>query len=92
MNVPIKPIISEKSMTLTENSWFTFAAPLSISKREFAAYIKEKYGAKPLAINSLTTKKEQRRRGKHFFMTQATKKFRVKMPKNTKISAFEVTK
>ena len=92
MSVIIKPVISEKAINLSKQHWFSFAAPTGMSKQKFAAHIKEKYKVKPLAISSLIIKGERRRRGKHFFQTQAVKKFYVRLPKEIKITAFEATK
>lgn len=85
----IKPLMSEKTMSLAEKGWFSFTAPLNYTKNIVGLIIREEYKVTPLEISSIITKPEKRRRGKNNFMTRQTKKFMVKLPKGTKIPGYE---
>ena len=90
LNTVIKPLISEKSVALTEKHWFSFRAPTTFKKTDLEVYCQLKYNAKPLAITVTKLKPVRRRRGKHYFHTSAYKVFRVKLPQDVKVTDFEV--
>ncbi len=85
-----KPLITEKTLNLTQSMWFTFTCPKELTKTDIAEYIESKYGAKPLAVTITKRISRNRRRGRHMFKTQAKKIFRVKMPEKSKIPGFEI--
>lgn len=87
-----KPHITEKSLKISENNWYSFRTDKSTTKNDIAIFIKEKYSLKPISIKSEIFKPIIKKRNKRTFKTHCYKIFRVKMPKEAKIPGFEVTK
>ncbi len=92
--VIIRPLINEKSMKLTEGSWYTFVVGADATKDMIARTVKEQFSVDPLAVRiiNLTGKRKMQRTRKGYFTTLAIKKALVKIKKGQKIALFEVSK
>lgn len=87
----LKPLITEKTLKLSESGWFSFVVPLHTTKDEIYRAVDRFYKMTPLKINSTSKKPLSRKRGKHSFSTKGYKVVRVNMPKDKKIPGFEIS-
>lgn len=88
----LKPLISEKSMSLIKNNLYTFAVDRNSSKEQIANLVSRKFNVDVLAVKTINIKgkvKMQRSR-QGFYTTQNFKKAIVQIKKNQKIALFEV--
>lgn len=88
--IKIKPVITEKSIKLSEKSWYSLKAPVLTKSSDIHQFILNLTGKKPLRINSFRSKSVSGRRGRFTFDTKSYKIFRVKMPQGAVIPGFEI--
>ncbi len=60
-NILQSPVVTEKSHTGAQYSQVTFFVPVDANKHEIAAAVEKIYGAKVLAVNTLTMKGKNKR-------------------------------
>jgi large subunit ribosomal protein L23 len=89
-----RPIITEKSMKLASNNFYTFEVDKDATKPQIAKVVAEKFNVKVLKVKIINIKgevKQNRRSGKSL-KTVGFKKAIVKTDKNNKIAIFETPK
>lgn len=91
--VAIRPVITEKSLTLAAKGWYTFRTRTEISKKEVAAVIAKEYKVEVITVRTITMHGKVRRVGKKLSQIQKSdwKKALVQLKSGQKIDAFEVT-
>ena len=90
MRILIKPVITEKSMTDVSLGRYVFMVAKSANKPEIAKAIYDLYKVKPVKINIITKKGEEKLiRGRYPAKTKSTKKAIVTLKKGQKIPGFE---
>ena len=91
--IVLRPIITEKTMTLASRSWFTFAVAPKADKAHIASEIHRLYNVKVLMVRTVHVTGKTRRAGrKGKEVTRSDwKKALVKLPKGERIAVFEVT-
>lgn len=86
-----RPVVSEKSMSLTKQGLYTFETSLSMTKEAIAKLVKDKFKVDVIAVKSVKTpgktKLQRNRRG--YFKTADTKKMIVQVKKGQRILLFE---
>lgn len=89
----IKPVITEKSLSLASRGWYSFAVVVASNKPEIAQAIHDVYGVTVLDVRTLIMHGKEHRVGKK--QKRATKsdwkKALVRLKEGQKIDAFEVT-
>lgn len=92
-HIIIKPIITEKSLSMASRGWFTFAVAVASRKPEIAQAIHDLYTVTVTDVRSMIIHGKEHRVGKK--QKQATKsdwkKALVHLKEGQKIDAFEVT-
>ena len=92
-DIILRPVISEKSMDLTQVGKYTFAVHQDANKFQVKRAVEELFKVKVLEVNVLTTKpKEKRRgtrRGRIVGYTSAWRKAVVTLAAGEKIEFFE---
>ncbi|TSC64729.1 MAG: large subunit ribosomal protein L23 [Microgenomates group bacterium Gr01-1014_93] len=89
-----KPIISEKSMKLTENSLFTFLVGKTVNKLQIAKAVRESFNVDVLSVKTINVKRERKmqRRVRGYYFKPGYKKAIVELKKGQKIAIFETPK
>lgn len=89
-----RPIITEKSMKLAENSLYTFAVARNANKKAVAKVVAERFKVRVLGVKIINTKSEKKmqRRARKYYQTPTFKKALVQLAKGQKIALFEVPK
>src|SRR3989338_6832698 len=89
-----RPIITEKSMRLAQNHFYTFEVDKNASKDQIAKLLAEKFSVKVLKVRTMNVKGEMKsqRRVRKFYQTTSFKKAIVQVNKNQKIALFETPK
>jgi len=91
MRVLVRPVITEKSMTLAADSKFIFEVAIHANKHQVAQAITEIYKVEVTKVNAIGIKSEERIvRGRFKSTTRAKKKVIVTLKKGQKIEGFEV--
>jgi len=87
----LKPLVSEKSMKLAKDNFYTFEVSLNSTKLGIRKLVSEKFKVDVLAVNTIRvhekTKAQKSRRG--YFTTSEKKKAIVQVAKGQKIALFE---
>lgn len=91
--IVIKPVITEKSLSLASRGWYTFAVVEGSRKREIAMAIGDIYGVTVVDIRTLIMHGKERKSGKRMKKIHRNdwKKALVRLKVGQKIDAFEVT-
>lgn len=94
MIVLLRPIISEKSMKLAGQNWYTFEVDKNATKLQVAKEVAEKFNVKVLKVKIINVKGEvkSQKRVRKFYRTASFKKAIVKIAKDQKIAIFETPK
>lgn len=95
MNIILrKPIITEKSMKLTEQGLFTFLVDKNALKPEIAKAVARKFSVDVLSVKTINTKGERRmqRKVRGYYQTPGFKKAIVLVKKGQSIPVFEKPK
>lgn len=92
MNMILKrPIVSEKSIKLTKQGWYSFLVEKSARKPVIARKVEDQFGVEVISVKTMNLKGEikQQRGRRGYFMTAGFKKALVQLKKGQKISLFE---
>ncbi len=86
-----RPIITEKSMKLAGQSWYTFEVDKNANKLLVAKEVARKFSVKVLKVKIINVKGEikSQKRVRKFYKTTGFKKANVQIEKNQKIAIFE---
>ena len=86
-----RPIITEKSMKLAQNNFYTFEVGKYATKLQIAKKVAEKFGVNVLSVNTINIKGEvkSQRKVRRLYKTTGYKKAIVKIKKGEKIAMFE---
>ena len=91
--VVLRPVISEKSMDLTQRGKYVFAVHADANKFQIKDAVEELFKVSVVSVNVLTTKAKEktrgRRRGRQKGFTSPWKKAVVTVGPNDKIEFFE---
>ncbi len=89
-SVLIRPILSEKSNKLRENSAkYVFSVRRDADKDDIARAVERMYDVKVLDVQTLVKRGKIRRRGNHLFQSSSEKRAFITLAKGTKIPVFE---
>lgn len=89
-NILRKPIITEKSMKLVEDSVYTFEVDKNSNKIEIKNAVEKLYNVKVLKVNTVNYDGKKKRVGKYEGKTNAYKKAFVKLQKGQTIEIFDI--
>lgn len=89
-----RPIITEKSMKLAQNHFYTFEVDKNATKTQISKRIAEKFGVKVLSVKTLNVKGEikSQRKVRKLYKSSGFKKAIVQIGKTQKIALFETPK
>lgn len=92
MRVNLKPVITETTMDLAKNNWYTFAAPVAPGKSELREMIEKIFKVNVLEIKTMIVKGKKKKSLKSRKMRELSdwKKVIVKVKEGQKIDVFEV--
>jgi len=93
MNTIIRPLISEKTLVLASQGWYTFVVDLQAEKKEIASTVSSLYKVTVTDVRTIHMHGKMRRTGKKMTYSKKSdwKKAMVQLAKGQKIDAFEVT-
>lgn len=89
-----RPIISEKSMKLAGNHFYSFEVDKNATKDVIAKIVAEKFSVKVISVRTINVKGERKsqKRIRKFYKTHGFKKAIVQIGKTQKIAIFETPK
>lgn len=89
-----RPIITEKSMKLTEQGQFSFLVDKNALKPQIAKAVKDKFSVDVLSVKTINIKgvRKMQRRVRGYYQTKGFKKAMVQLKKGQKIAIFETPK
>ena len=89
-----RPIITEKSMKLAQNNFYTFEVDKNATKIEIAKKVAEKFGVKVISVKTINVKGETKsqKRVRKSYKSAGFKKAMVQVGKGEKIAMFETPK
>lgn len=89
-----RPIITEKSMKLAQNHFYTFEVDKDATKTQIGKRVAEKFGVKVLSVKTLNIKGEikSQRKVRKLYKSTGFKKAIVQIEKTQKIAIFETPK
>lgn len=89
-----RPIITEKSMKLAGNHFYTFEVDKNATKKQIAKLVADKFSVKVISVNTINVKgkSKQQRKVRKSFQTAPIKKAIVQISKLQKIALFETPK
>lgn len=89
-----RPIITEKSMKLAQNNWYTFEVDKNADKIQIGKKVAEKFGVKVVSVRTINVKGEvkSQKRVRKLYRAAGFKKALVKIGKGEKIAMFETPK
>lgn len=88
--VLLRPVITERSMTQTNDGRYTFAVATDATKPEIAAAVKEQFKVDVVAVNTIPMRGKRRRLGRKIGHTSDWKKAIVTIAKGQKIEKYFV--
>ena len=90
MNSVVRPVITEKTLTLASRGWYTFAVNLEAGKHAIASDVAKYYKVKVEDVRTMIVHGKMRRVGKRMKSIQKTdwKKALVKLAKGQTIDAY----
>ena len=83
-DVIVRPIISEASMTMTQNKKYVFEVLKDATKPEIAAAVEELFKVNVASVNTINMKKKPKRLGVHSGYSREWKKAIVQLTENSK--------
>jgi large subunit ribosomal protein L23 len=86
--VLLRPIVTEKSMTQTNNGKYTFEVRTDASKQEIAEAVAEAFKVDVLEVNTITVRGKTRRLGRRVGKTPDRKKAVVTVVKGQRIERY----
>ena len=89
-----RPIITEKSMKLAQNHFYTFEVDKNATKTQIGKRVAEKFGVTVLSVNTLNVKGEvkSQKKVRKLYKSTGFKKAIVQIGKGQKIAIFETPK
>lgn len=89
-----RPIVTEKTMKLSEGHFYTFEVDQNANKLQIAKAVSEKFNVKVLKVNIINVKgkTKQQRKVRKSYQSSGFKKAIVQISKNQKIALFETPK
>lgn len=90
-NIYLAPVITERSLSRTENKEYTFVVPKSSTKFQIKTAIEEAFGVSVKALRTITIKGKTKRVGKQslFYQTADKKLAIAKVSEKDKIDLFD---
>ncbi len=90
----LTPILTEKSMRLAAEGWYTFAIPESYSKGKVGEVLKKVYDVDTIKVRTLKVRGRGKRNPltRRSYRTADQKRALVRLKKGQKLTAFEVGK
>ncbi len=88
-DIIIRPVVTEKTMKLSEENKVTFEVSKNANKISVAQAINEIYGIKPEKINIVNVHPKKKRMGRFVGKTNAVKKAIVTLPEGQTIDIFD---
>jgi len=88
--VLLRPVITERSMSQTNQGRYTFAVAPEATKHEIANAVAESFKVDVVAVNTIPVRGKQRRLGRRIGRTTDWKKAIVKVAKGQKIEKYVV--
>lgn len=87
-----RPLITEKSMTLAQQGWYTFAVPAFSRKEHIAKDISRLYNVTVSEVRTIRKVGKMHRTGKKMIMKRRAdwKKAMVRLVKGQKIAVFDI--
>lgn len=87
----LKPLINEKSMSLTKQSFYTFEVSHDATKRQIGKEVADKFGVEVLSVNiiNIAGRKKTQRARRRFYFTGDQKKAVVSIRRGQRIEIFE---
>lgn len=91
--IVLRPVITEKSLSLASRGWYTFAVVVESRKPEIAQAIGDIYSVTVVDLRTLIMHGKERKAGKRMkrVLRSDWKKALVRLKVGQKIDAFEVT-
>lgn len=83
-----RPIITEQSMALTENSVYTFEVDKKANKIEIKLAVEKAFNVKVVKVNTVTVKPKAKRMGRYAGFKSGYKKAVVTLEAGNKIEIF----
>lgn len=89
----VRPLITEKTMSLAAREWFSFEVDMHATKDAIASEVKRLYNVTVLSVRTMHSKGKTHRVGKKSKIVTRSdwKKAIVHLAKGQRISVFEVT-
>ena len=87
-DIIIRPVITESSLSATQNLRYTFEVLTSATKPEIAAAVEEVFGVKVQDVNTINMKRKPKTLGVHSGYTKAWKKAIVTLAQGSKSIEF----
>jgi large subunit ribosomal protein L23 len=88
-DIIIRPVVTEKTMKLMDESKVTFIVAKDANKVSVAQAVKEIYNVAPVSVNIVNVHPKTRRVGRYVGKTNALKKAIVKFPAGQMIDIFD---
>ena len=88
--VLMRPVITEKSMSQTNDGRYTFAVATDATKQEIAQAVATQFKVDVVSVNTIPVRGKQRRLGRKIGRTQDWKKAIVTIGKGQKIEKYFV--
>lgn len=91
--VVMRPIFTEKSMSLANSGWYTFEVAIESNRAQITKVIENAFKVHVVEIRTITVKGKSKKTGKKRIEVAASswKKALVKLAKNEKIELFNIT-
>lgn len=88
--VLLRPVITERSMTMTNSGRYTFAVATDATKQEIAAAVAEAFEVDVVAVNTISVKGKERRIGRRIGRKPDWKKAVVTIAQGQRIERYFV--
>lgn len=88
-DIIVKPIVTEKSVSLMEENKYTFKVALNANKIEIKNAIEEIFKVKVVSVNTMRVRGKKKRMGRTEGRTSDWKKAIVKLAEGDQIEVFE---
>ena len=89
-DIIVRPLITEKSMGMTEVRKYTFEVKQGSNKVEVIKAVEELFNVKVTSVNMVNTQRKTRRVGKYEGLRPAVQKAIVTLADGYKLDAFEI--
>lgn len=87
-----RPVLTEKSLRLARQGWYTFEVNKEATKKDIAGAVKELFNVDPIKVRTMVVEGKTRRVGRARREVKSTswKKTMIKIKKEQKIDLFDV--